>query len=449
MNNLSGGKCPENQYQGFFQKTGQCWLDAISMVLIYGGRTSNTIIQGILAYEPSSYGSKLKDDKLILVRNPGLIERKIEENKEMIPINIEEADYKDFIKFGERYLYNLQARLKQTFQNTAENINMSSQIDYSNQMGSKLSGTVTKAQKTQEIHRIILDKFDNPMPIPVLSRQASFDYSIQCNHDIISISQLNDLRQPIVGTKLGSGGLNRDTIWTIYFYNFLFLSPINHIKPLHYIDNTRDLLRINYNNININEIFAIIVNIRILDEIGNQGDLHSISFFKCKISDDFEHYWIYDDNGFNVLTYPPLVEYDWFLELKAKKYLELPNFLHYNNFKIKGVLNLGFDSKDSSEYKFYFHETYYKNERANNMQSVMQLFNDVIPIPPLRRSKRLQEKAQQLSSAYVKEKSVSVKRKIDEPEEPEGANPKGRSKIGLKYLKYKMKYLNLKAQLKL
>jgi rhamnogalacturonyl hydrolase YesR len=44
---MSGERCPENSYQGFFQKTNQCWLDTVTMALIFGGETSDTIITQI------------------------------------------------------------------------------------------------------------------------------------------------------------------------------------------------------------------------------------------------------------------------------------------------------------------------------------------------------------------------------------------------------------------
>ena len=79
---MFGGRCPENPYHGFYQKTGQCLIDAVSMALIYGGKTSDSIIN------------------IITQRQPNYIETRMRTHPYMIPINIESDDYPYFIKYA-------------------------------------------------------------------------------------------------------------------------------------------------------------------------------------------------------------------------------------------------------------------------------------------------------------------------------------------------------------
>ena len=111
---LSGGKCPENNYQGFIQKIGQCWIDSTSMALIYGGRTSNDIIHLI------TKGIKPDNSEDPEPNYTEYIKYRMRDHADMIPINIEERDYPDFISEANVFLKNIKARLTRTIQNTKE-----------------------------------------------------------------------------------------------------------------------------------------------------------------------------------------------------------------------------------------------------------------------------------------------------------------------------------------
>ena len=101
---MSGGKCPENPYQGFYQKTGQCWLDAVSMALIFGGDTSDTII------------TQITDHSI----DPNFLEN-IFKQKRTVPYNIVTIKNRDlFRKHVKIYIENIGKRLIQTLQNTEE-----------------------------------------------------------------------------------------------------------------------------------------------------------------------------------------------------------------------------------------------------------------------------------------------------------------------------------------
>ena len=306
---MIGGKCPDNEFKGFHQKSGQCWIDSTVMVLIYGGDTSDIIIKGIMESDEN------------------LVENKIRTNLKMLPINVEKENYEDFIQFGKNYVQNLKDRLVQT---------------------------------------LYLPQKDREPEFLKLVRRASRVFSLQCEIDAKQGSNIN-----IISKKnyYKTGGYLYDIIWLVSFFNFLFLNEHKYIIPV-YIDADEENnfhLDEGASHIENPNFIGYLVTFE-----ANEDDYHQIGMFRCKNQDGIFDYWIYDNNGF-AKRYEKYGQKQTFKNIDWKQILEkdgydlnLKHFFDiYKLYNITEIIAL-YTSTDNFNEVLYYTDTDLHNEEQDN-----------------------------------------------------------------------------------
>ena len=323
---MSGGRCPENPYQGFYQKTGQCWLDAVSMALIFGGDTSDTIITQI---------TQITEPSLV----PIFLDNVYRQNK-TLPFNITTLDNRDlFRECLKIYMENISKRLIQTLQNTEESYfedDSASNEKLHLEMHEKL-GLPAQVSHEKLHSALALDLLKNlETESKHVGRRGSYDFSVKC---MISTFEMTNINRRKKLNLINSGGDEDHQLWVVYLYNYLFLSD-KLIVPLSYIVNEHAEKEqfINYDDIDIDNIISILITFSI-----NGINFHCISLFKC-ISGGNIQYWLYDNET-------DLVQFNWNESIKRNHnvlyFSEILDLLNYpeNTYKIQSAINLGYCDK--------------------------------------------------------------------------------------------------------
>ena len=351
---LVGGYCPKNLSQGFFQKTGQCWIDGTQMALIFGGSTSNHIIKSILEYTPD------------------ILDAKIRAGGNMMPINFEqtEEELRFLIDNSYTFISHLKIRLIQILkktQNPEDNsTNKRFREDLQNQ-GTILDLTVRTAMRS------------TPLGLSALSRQNSYvsslcsDYSIKylSNHNLHNELEL----QQIVVTK----GTPIDIQWLINFYNFLFMSENEYIYPI-YSDVVKNFTyyehgkgygypdgkgEIYLNPYLLNNCFAILITITM--EFGSTILSHLISLFECFDENMNNSFWLYDNEGIDSSD-TPLTNYNWKDIIIRNNYALKLNIMPFDkkNWTIESFIVLFKNNKPFNRNIYYASQSDYVKSYKNN-----------------------------------------------------------------------------------
>jgi len=383
---LYGGKCPENKAQGFYQKTGQCWLDSIQMALLHGGTNSNLIMMGLLTAN--------NDDML----QNTLIYNKIINNNKMIPINIGGFDYGRFITNGTAYLKNIKTRLKYNLIKVENQIEKSTNTTFKNILETPAnlnwSEIITFCDESDHpCERGLLEESSSVMPPPPhLSRERSYFNSIKCDTMIKTLLEINNIKYISASEdnmdKYIPGASIYGDLWLISFYNFLFMNENRYIQPIT-VEIPPKINHIILKEDILNECFAIIISFRLPDI--NKPDTyvnHVVCLFECNNIDATNNItksgWLYDNEGI-IFSDEPLKQMDWKSTIKENNYeLKLSTFFssapyikNIENTKIFNIIllfdkyNIPFNRTD-----YYLYESDYVNKFYNSLAK--QLFTDII-----------------------------------------------------------------------
>lgn len=408
-------QCPTNIAQGFLQKTGQCWDDSTIIALIYGCK--NEIQHKLLNMDANT-----------IVRNAITT---------MKPINVEPSDDAKFIDDSKKHINYIRERLKLMLTKTSVNTTLESIHDFDYDQSYDYNryfyrdGTQGKLGKLAYLSNIELERIKAKPLIPTqLTRQNSFTLSIGTENSILELSSMNKINTPNISIGYyKSMGSVYDMLWLISFYNFLFMGVKNYIQPMYYIMDAGNIIY--FNRKLLKKCFGIII---IIDENVRK---HAISLFECVSEEGNIERWLYDNEGVTE-KHMPLYKIDWKDKCKKYNYMLNLEMLHkkYKDKKISDVIVLLKKTKEFDELNYYIEQDKYLLSFTNNRSIKL---NKEIEIYKELHVKSLPLYASTLSSHVpFKDTANTGKVQIPSTRQERRQHPYHR-----KYLKYKMKYLNL------
>ncbi len=272
LKKLTGGaNCPKI---GYNQHIGECWHDALSIILLYSDELSDH--HQVLFDNPSF------NARNIVKRDPSTFK------KHLMPINIELEDYDLFFNSSEDYINSLYRR-------------------YINDKR-PISPSIRSIPVSPDM------KWTDIVSTPSIIRQDSGDMSLGCVKSIYDISNINNVN-PIEYTDTNHGGLVNHNYVTVATVNFFLTSyntnkyiDMSKIKLYDTITGTIDKVIHNLERIKINiqNCHAIVLELK----SDNYTSGHAVACIKCN-----NKYYFYDNNGINHTSDKLSVEFNWKDEL--------------------------------------------------------------------------------------------------------------------------------------
>jgi hypothetical protein len=335
-----GANCPR---LGFNQHLGECWNDGLSTLLLYTD-TLSELIQFI--FESELYQQKNGDTITLRIIPEWLAYlNDYYNNKELLPPNIEEQNFKQFIDYGSKYI----SMLFNRYHNDKKPVTKDKISTYSSTYGPvasksdmldyKLSfANHSEAFNSGSIRRAGTIRTSRP-------RADSTPISLACVRNIYEITNLNAINPKLFKEKSHGGNLVHELIIIDiinYFINGYIIkkkpdiltqkySPLNPTKN-YYINYEIFNLKKNYDMMMLKhymtEIRTIYNGAIIICE--NESSGHVQSFITCnKIN------YFYDDNGTTVNNMEPLKYFDWKSYLIDKFSLAIRN--NSNNIDLSDI----------------------------------------------------------------------------------------------------------------
>jgi hypothetical protein len=285
---MDGGTCRTCPKTGFHQHKGECWNDALTMLLLYSDEMSEHIQE--------IFDSGFNFDDCVRYA-------KIHSPKYLLPLNIEDADYDKYVKYSEEYLNSIYKRYKNE----------------------------SLPHPTTDIYTTNIPKITiNRQPIHTTRKRSnSIDLSLSCVKKSYEIYNINNSK-PVNYDIKKHGGTNINNLINISNFNYFLMNyyktlkrPLNNFFINSYNFNIMSICE--NNNIEQIDFMKKLLNMYIFgitivlvehdfqngNTITKDDSGHVQMFFSCG-----KKQYFYDDNGINdsntnFENYITFIEFDW------------------------------------------------------------------------------------------------------------------------------------------